>query len=185
PDGSVQYGAILLDTDPYQRLNGYGWRDGFAYFRRAVEAADGRFRYTGQIDARASEVLRALIAFNRGFGIDTVIVLPPLAAELYRTVQAVPSQRDYFSRLERETVRIGAEGGAEVHVLHDLARLGVDDRQTIDGVHGDELAFLALTRHLTRAGSILARHIDAAALERLYQHMQDPANRPHFNLIAR
>ena len=185
PDGSLQYGGFLRNTDPYYDLDGYGWRNQFAYYGRAIREISGRFSHTGPLNPYALDTLRRILGLNREEGVETIILLAPLAAALYQAVEETPPQRGYFARFEAALAEIADAHGAEFHNLHDLSQLGVDDSQTIDGVHGDEVAYLAVVRHMVQAGRALARHIDLDALEALYQRMKDPANRTDPHLITR
>ena len=185
PDGSVQYGGFLLGTDPYYDLDRYGFRNGFTYYGRAIREETGRFGYAGPLSARALVALDRVLSLNRKWDVDTILLLPPLAHALYRAVVETPSQRDYFDRFEAALAARADAAGVELFVLHDLAVLGIEDAHTIDGVHGDELAYLALTDRMAEDGATLARHIDRAALAVLLARMRDPANRIGPHRIAR
>jgi hypothetical protein len=184
PDGSVQYGGILRGTDPYYHIDGLGWQRGFAYFERQIRDQLGRFSYTGPISSSGVETLRRILELCREQDVAVLLVLPPLAHHLYRVIQDTRTQRDYFARVEEAVAATATPAMVEVHNFHDLGSLGVSDRQTIDGVHGDEIAYLALVAQLALRGGTLRRFVDVDGVAALRARMQDPANRLDLHRIA-
>ena len=185
PDGSHQYGIHLLDLDRYFHLQGYGVQDDFRYFTAQLSGHRGRFSYTGAVNPQTSGLLRKIVEMNKRNGVATIFVLPPMAGKVYAFARSVEGQRRYFSLVENEVQRLGGELNVEVHNLHDLAKLGVPDTQTIDGIHADEIGYLAVTSRILRDGASLSKFVDRGAFDRLESRMRDPANRPNFHLVAR
>lgn len=185
PDGSTQYGRILRNADPYFNLHGYGYRNGFRYYIRAVQQQTGRFRYTGPLAATRMARLDAILDLNRRHKITTILVLAPFPEKLYQAIERSDPQRDYFTRFERAIEAAARRHGAEFFEFHNLARLGVDDSQTIDDVHADEFAYLNAVYRMLESGSVLKSIVDRAAVAALLAKVSNAANRPHVNQIAR
>jgi hypothetical protein len=146
PDGSYQYGAIMLGKAPLYDRAQMGHRYGFRHERDQVRNVAGRFGYTGEASARAAETLRRIVRLHKDAGIELILFFPPVAHAVYVEIQSVPAQRDYFARVTALTRSIAAQGGIAFHEFLDYAKLGVSDTQTIDGIHADEVGSLAQLR---------------------------------------
>jgi hypothetical protein len=185
PDGSVQYGRILRNADPYYDLYKYGYRNGFQYYIRAVREVRGRFGYVGPLFSERISKLDAILELNREAGVQTILVLPPFASALYKAIEETPAQREFFGRFVASIEHAAQRASAEFFNFHDLAALGVDDSQTIDGVHADEVAYLTMVKAIADRDAKLKRLVDVAEIAKRQGFYADPANRPHYNLIAR
>jgi hypothetical protein len=162
PDGSRQYGEQLILRQPYFDQAGFGWRNDFRYYREKVRSISDRFAYVGPLSDQAEANLRTVIRLCREQGVGLVLFLPPLAHAVWQEIQDVPAQRDYFARFEAATTRIAAEEGVELFNMHDLAGLGMSDRQTIDDIHVDEPSTAAALLRMANESAVLQAVIPAA-----------------------
>jgi hypothetical protein len=185
PDGSVQYGGILRNADPYHDLYKYGYRNGFQYYIRAVRDVRGRFGYTGPVAPEAISSLDALLELNKRSGVATILVLPPFAHALYKAIEETPQQKDFVRRFTESIEQAAKRHSVEFFDFQDLADLGVDDAQTIDGVHADEFAYLTMVKAIAHGSSALKRVVDVQDIDKRQAYFTNPAHRPHRNLIAR
>jgi hypothetical protein len=159
PDGSYQYGAVLLGKSPLYEQAAMDFRHGFEHDRDQVRRVAGRFGYVGAPSARAADTLRRIVRLNREAGVDLILFFPPLAHAVHDEIEAMPAQREYFSRIAALTRDITAESDIEFHDFEDYATLGIDDSQTIDGIHVDEIGSLAELRAMAHGGGALSRMV--------------------------
>jgi hypothetical protein len=183
-DGSFQYGSIILGRDPLQDLSAAGFRNGFAYYRNSVRNASGRFGYTGPVGGNRLDDLRRFLALSRANGVEVVLTFQPVAAAVWREIEATPAQRAWFAELTAAARRVAEEAGVELFAFHDLAELGVSDAHTIDDIHVDEVATVAVMDELARRSAVLGRLLGAEGKARLAAlRRAGPANGTH--LVAR
>lgn len=185
PDGSYQYGRFLAKSDPYYDLHGYGYRNGFRYFRSYVQTAKGRFKYHGLPREKEIEDVRKLVRTVTAANIDLIFVLTPIVRPVYRDIKKNPEWAAFFQRYFEIVADVSKEYGVEFYNFTEMDDLGVTDAQTIDALHGDETTYLEMMYKIATSSPTLAKHIDVEALAALYEKMQNPDNRPHANLIAR
>ncbi len=183
PDGSFQYGNILMNMEKRYYQAGYGWQDDFKYFRNEVSASRGRFAYTGTFDAGPSDTLRAVLSSLKEAGVVVIVVLPPFPTGLIDEIKRTPMQREFFAQFERKTEEISREMGAEFHNCHDLGKLGISDRQTIDGLHVDEISTAALMLDLVPRSPSLSTLLSSSGMEELRRRLADRASWPHQNIL--
>lgn len=174
PDGSRQYGEQLILRQPYFDEAGFGWRNGFRYYREKVRTVSDRFAYVGPLSDQAEAGLRTVIRLCREQGVGLVLFLPSFSHAVWQEIQEVPAQRDYFARFEAATARIAAEEGVELFDLHDLAGLGMSDRQTIDDIHVDEPSTAAALLRMAEHSQVLKAVIPAADRAALQERLAHP-----------
>jgi hypothetical protein len=175
PDGSYQYGAILLDRYPYYNQAKMGYRHGFKHSRDQVRRKVGRFEYTGEPSAKAVELLRQIIRYHQEQSVGLILIFPPLAHAVYSAAQETPAQRRYFTAIETLMRTVAADYGVEFFNYRDYATLGVADRQSIDGIHIDEIGSLHLMRDLAKKSGTLRRVLSPdtrAAMDRIAQRVK-------------
>ncbi|CAA6605833.1 hypothetical protein MTBLM1_70049 [Rhodospirillaceae bacterium LM-1] len=183
PDGSFQYGDILLNIEKRYHIAGYGWQDDFKYYRNEVRANRGRFAYTGTFDAGPSETFRAVLSRLKEAGVIVIVVMPPFPAGLINEINQTPNQREFFAQLERKTEEICREMGAEFFNYHDLDKLGISDRQTIDALHVDEISTATLMLDMVPQSPSLRTHLSSSGMEDLRRRLADRASWTHQNIL--
>lgn len=171
PDGSYQYGALLIGRDPYYDLQRFGYANGFAYFLSSVHRHRGRFQYTGKLAPGALDVLRRILALNHANGVNTILFLPPFASAIYQALRADARQAAYIQGVEDAVEKAAVAAGVEFFNFHDLAWLVPDDEHTKDGIHADEIGYLVLTDRIAREGRILRQYVDITALAALTERV--------------
>lgn len=167
PDGSYQYGNILLDKNTFYDMARSGSRYGYEYLVNHVRSLKGRFSYVGEPADSQIATLRDFVDYHRRNGVEIILFFPPLAPTLYRAVQETPEQRAYFAKVDAAVRRLAAESGVPFFNFHDLTALGLGDEHALDGVHVDEIASLAVIRAMAAGSPALSRLFDDAAHERL------------------
>ena len=125
PDGSDQYGNLILGLGGYDPRTTHDMD--FIFYRQAIERNKDRFSYSGPVAGKAVENLRAILSEARQRGVRAVVVLSPYPHAVWEEIQASPNHRRFHADVEAAVSRVTAETGAELHVTHDLAELGLDD----------------------------------------------------------
>lgn len=173
PDGSFQYGYMFLDLIPYYRSAGYGWQDGFVYYRKQVAESRGRFRYTGRPGDEQIARLRQTLEQLRAKQVRVVVVLPPFSKAVVDEIERTPAQKAFLKEIEDVVRETAAASGAEFHNYHDLSKLGVSDEQTVDAVHADEIATARMTVELLQNSQALKALTDPDAAHLLQDRLAD------------
>jgi len=174
PDGSRQYGEELIVRQPYFDQAGFGYANGFRYYRDKIRTNTDRFSYVGPLSNTGLAALRRLIRTCQAQGVEPVLFLPPFPHAVYQEIQQSSTQRDYFARLEAAVAAVAAEEGASSFNFHDLAELSVSDRQSIDDIHVDEIATAAAFLRMRETSPGLRRLVP----DRDVAGLQDRLNRP-------
>jgi hypothetical protein len=156
PDGSYQYGDVYLGLNPLLDVLAMTFEKDFAFYTGAARQVDDRFRYIGDIAERQIEILQAILKANRAAGVETVLFLPSFPAAVWRAIQTTPVQRDYFARFTAAIARTAAAHDVEMFDYQDLAALGVSDKQTVDGLHSDEIANARLWLDMVMRSKVLS-----------------------------
>jgi len=171
-DGSYQYGDILMGRNRQMKISRMGVAEGFHYYRQQVLSNLGRFHYSDQLDSAELTLLRRTVQEAQDQGVNVVLFFPPMAAKVMEAVRDTPSQAAYFDNIEKAVSAIATEFGVEFHNFHDLGALNVSDAHTIDGIHVDEIASLAMLRKMMSASPVLASFYDQKEILRLDKMIQ-------------
>jgi len=175
-DGSYQYGDILTGRNRSMKTRHMGAAENFAFYREQASLSLGRFSYTGDIDSAEQALLREIIQQAQSRGINLVLFFPPIAAKVMEAVRNTPNQAAYFNKVRKVVSAIATEFRVEFHNFHDLGELGIADSHTIDGVHVDEIASLAMLRRMIDESPVLASLYDQKGIERLEKILEDREN---------
>ncbi|MBT4933437.1 MAG: hypothetical protein HOL66_01635 [Rhodospirillaceae bacterium] len=180
-DGSYQYGDILnaQKTPSATRRMGHG--EDFHFYRQEVIASHGRFAYTGAPDDAERDLLDKIIAEARDQDVALILFFPPMAAAVDETIRKTPAQDAYFAAVKKTVAGAAAKNGIAFNDFQDLAVLGIDDQHTLDGIHVDEIASLAMLNAMIKSNSVLAALYDQVAIdktEKLLENRQNMAG-PH------
>jgi hypothetical protein len=167
PDGSYQYGGMILNLHPNLETLALGQGRDFVGYRDAVAKNRGRFQYIGPPSARKMAALRAALELNRVHDVKTILFFPSFAGAIWDEIENNGDQRGFYSQIRDEVSAIAAEYQVELFDFQDLASLGIADRHTIDGLHSDEVANLAALIHMARESRVLARYYRPDELEKL------------------
>jgi len=167
PDGSYQYGDLILGTNPAVSALRQGYKYDFEYYKGALRKRATRFNYVGAVNPEAKEMLRRFIELGQKQGVKIVLFFPPMAEAVYREMKALPGQLDYFRRVGSAVQSVARDTGTEFFDFHNLGELGVSDEHTLDGIHVDEIASLAVIRAMIEQSSIVGPLYSKTDRERL------------------
>ncbi|MBK9705045.1 MAG: hypothetical protein IPO75_17295 [Betaproteobacteria bacterium] len=109
-----------------------------------IQMGDRRFQYAEHVSEKALLELDALLRECKARGIYVAAFLPPFAHAVFEKMQSMPKQYGYLRELEPSLRLIFNKSGFSLYDSSDLASLGASDKETIDGFHGSEKAYLRL-----------------------------------------
>ena len=157
PDGSYQYGSILLANPSKTNIMGMGYNANFRYYINETKMFRGRMKHVGVVSRQQVALLKKIINFTRSNNIKIILFFPPMASALFQTIQDLPKQRNYFDNLRKTVERAAEETGTEFYDYHNLGALGIYDRHTLDALHVDEIATLALLNAMVKKSTVLSQ----------------------------
>lgn len=160
-DGSYTWASYVADpTD--SRHEDHGFRNTLD----RIAKGNRRFEYGARVSAAALAEVDALLNDCRTRGIHVVAFLPPFANQVLRAMQARPADYGYLAGIVPGLEPLFRRHGFVLGDFSDLATLGASDRETIDGFHGSEKAYLRLLLRLAdRDDRLRARLRDPAWLQ--------------------
>jgi hypothetical protein len=123
-----------------------------------------RFEYGEQVSARALAELRAFLEECRSRGIHVVAFLPPFANAVFRKMWSMHTEYGYLRELRPRLMPAFAATGFALHDFSDLASVGASDKETIDGFHASEKAYLRLFLRMCDGDVILKDYAQDTAL---------------------
>lgn len=145
-----------------------------------IAKGNRRFEYGAHASPAAVRAVDALLQACKARGIHVVAFLPPFAHQVLMAMRARPRDYGYLSEVAPALRPVFETHGFVLEDFSDLADLGASDRETIDGFHGSEKAYLRLVMRLVeRDAKLSAFARDRAWLqERL---MKTPGDQLVFN----
>lgn len=176
PDGSYQYGDILLGKNELFNHAGMGQKNGFKFYTKAVKNNSNRFWFTGKPDRKKLEILRRILLLNKSNGVETILFLAPFAQAVYDAIQQSPTQRPYFLKFNSAVKKVAEDNSVSFFNLNNLSELGLTDDHSLDGLHVDEIASLAVVRRLVSGDKKLRKlygENGIKTLERLAKNKND------------
>ena len=166
-DGSYYYGSIM--EDPTSSLD-YQFQDTF----KRIEAGNRRFQYGKEISKEALEELEKFLKLAKERNVYVIGFLPPYAHEVYERMMAMEDKYTYILKLEGSLGPIFDAHGFGLYDFSDLATLGATDKETIDGFHGSEKAYVRLLLLMAEDNGMLGQRVDSKYLgERLNSSAND------------
>jgi hypothetical protein len=142
-----------------------------------IAKGDRRFEYGKHVSQRALTEVEALLTECRTRRIHVVAFLPPFAHRIYSAMRGRDDDYGYLVELEPALRQVFERSGFRLHDFSDLAWVGASDRETIDGFHGSEKAYLRLLlkmiehddalRTVARDADELAAKLDTAIGDQL------------------
>jgi hypothetical protein len=159
-DGSYLYAEAARDiTQP-------GHRDyQFSESLGRIAAGKGRFVYGREIPPAALQELEALLDSCAERGVEVVGFLPPYAHTVWSAMEERGDDYAYLWKLPAVLRSAFKRRNFEFYDFSDLAWLGGDDSEAIDGFHGSEKTYLRALIAMLRAGSRLNHYADLSTLE--------------------
>lgn len=154
PDGSYDYGTRLINPELNEDK-------AFSQTFIKIRAGKTRFEYSEDIYPEALEITQELLQFCKANDIAVVGILPPYAPSVVGEM-ADSGKYAYIDKLPAALGSMFADYGYEVHnytLLH-----GSEDSQFIDGYHGADRVYAALTLDLATRSGILSPYIDTEKL---------------------
>jgi hypothetical protein len=159
-DGSYTWAQYV--ADPWNPNN-----DDYQFHNTLDRIAKGdrRFQYGAHVSQEALAELDAFLEDCTTRGIHVVTFLPPYAHQIYEAMMSRPENYGYLRELPDALRAVFARHTYSLHDFSDLAWLRASDRETIDGFHGSEKAYLRLLLRLIEADETLRTYtVDAASL---------------------
>ncbi|MDG2033424.1 MAG: hypothetical protein P8J29_05775 [Rhodospirillales bacterium] len=157
PDGSYQYGSILLANPLTPNIMGMGYKANFKFYINETKMFRGRMKYVGEVSRKQVDLLTKIINFTRSNDVNIILFFPPMASALFSTVQDLPKQRKYFDNIRKTVKRTARVTETEFYDFHNLGNLGIYDRHTLDALHVDEIATLAVLDAMVTKSKVLGQ----------------------------
>ena len=156
PDGSYQYGNILLANLSTQNVMGMGYKANFKFYVDETTLSRGRMKYVGQVSKQQVDLIKKIINFTRSNNVKIILFFPPMASALFQTIQSLPKQRSYFDNIRKSVKLAAKDTDVEFYDYHNLGTLGISDYHTLDALHVDEIATLAVLEAMVAKSLVLA-----------------------------
>jgi hypothetical protein len=148
---------------------------GFSNTHDRIAKGNRRFEHGEKASEASLRETGLLLEACKARGIHVVGFLPPFAHVILEEMLSRPKDYGYLRELKPKLDSIFARAGFPLRDFSDLAALGASDRETVDGYHGSEKAYLRLFIHLAEADSSLrAWALPIARLEELLARSGNP-----------
>jgi hypothetical protein len=149
-DGSYTWASYVADpANP--RHEDHGFRNTLD----RIAKGNRRFEYGEQVSDAALQEVDALLRDCKARGIHVVAFLPPFAHTVLRSMRERSADYGYLAGIMPGLRPIFLRHGFVLEDYSDLAGLGATDRETIDGFHGSEKAYLRLLLRLSESDALL------------------------------
>jgi hypothetical protein len=150
-DGSYHWGQHITDPEHVQ------YRDvDFRLTLDRIAKGNGRFQYARHLTEANAAELERFLADCHARGIYVIGFLPPFAHAIYEKMRSMPEQYGYLAEVPVRGKQIFERYGYQLFDFSDLATVGATDKETIDGFHGTEKAYLRLFLQMVQADPTLA-----------------------------
>ena len=157
-DGSFLY-------RPDDSSNPHPWDADFKVSFSHIDAGDSHYVHGGTVSPAALRELELLLDECHARGIHVIGFLPPFAHAVWAKMMARENDYGYLLQLEGALRPLLESRGGEFYDFSDLATLGADDTEAVDGHHGSDKAYLRIVIAMLKAGSQLAEFANASELE--------------------
>ena len=158
-DGSYRYGKFLKLPHASTSLD-FGYRNTF----RVIEKGVDRFEFNNEVSEAAVQELSLFLSECKERNIEVIAFLPPYAHAIYDKLKSTGKHR-YIFALPDVLRPVFQKYAFDFHDFSDLLSLGMDDRETVDGFHADEKAYLALLLLMAKSNPNLNQFMDSDRLE--------------------
>lgn len=160
-DGSYTWASYVADPAS-PRHEDHGFRNTLD----RIAKGNRRFEYGAQVSEAALQEVDALLRDCKARGIHVVAFLPPFAHAVLQAMKARAADYAYLAGIQPALQTLFQRHGFVIEDYSDLAQLGATDRETIDGFHGSEKAYLRLLLKLAEADAPLRAYLrDPAGLQ--------------------
>lgn len=157
-DGSYLYGKLIADP---KSSNDYYFGDTSG----RIDRGDRMFEWSKDVSQPAADEIEMFLSQCKKRGIYVIGFLPPFPHAMYHKMQRLGEKYEYIFKLE-ETLRPLFEArGYSLYNFSDLAELGGNDRETLDGFHCSEKAYLRLFIRLVENELLLKEYADIEYLK--------------------
>lgn len=149
-DGSYTWAQYV--ADPWNPKN-----EDYEFRNTLDRIANGyrRFEYGEHVSEAAVAELEKFLEDCKSRGIYVAAFPPPFAHLIYAKLRSMPVEYGYLRELEPWLRPVFAKFGYSLLDFSDLAAVGASDRETIDGFHGSEKAYVRLFLNMIENDPIL------------------------------
>lgn len=161
-DGSYLYGKLIgseQETDNYQ----------FETTLKRIEKKSKIFASSVGINEDAVKELESFLNLCAEKKIHLVTFLPPYAHKVIERFAKEAGDYPHIFKLHERLNPLFESRGLFLFDYTDIATLGCNDYETIDGFHGSEPCYLKIIHKMALKDNILAQHLDMARTEQLLQ----------------
>lgn len=158
-DGSYLYGRHILSKDDKY---GYSFND----TKKRIKKQRSRFKHS-HINPKALIEFENILTFCAESNIHLITFLPPYSNEIYNELNQQAEQYPYIFKLQETLSPLCKKYGSSIYDFSDLADLGANDFETIDGFHGSETAYLKMIKILSTNEPKLAEKINIQKINHL------------------
>jgi len=157
-DGSYHYGKIT--EDPTSSPD-YQFKDTLG----RIATGTRRFQYSADVSQESVQELATFLQQAKERNITVIGFLPPYAHVVYETMMSMGEKYAYIRNLNEVLQPVFQKNEFDLYDFSDLAELGASDKETIDGFHGSEKAYLRLFLLMASDNEVLKQHVDVEYLE--------------------
>ena len=164
-DGSYRDQKYI--RDPFNPKNkDYQFRNTFD----RIAKGDRRFEYGETVSDGAVKVLERFLKRCKEKGVHVIGFLPPYPHVVYEKMISMPEYR-YLSQLAPRLSPLFRDYGFDFYDFSDMARFGASDRETLDGLHGSEKAYLRVFIVMAESSRVLQNYSrDLSSLKNILRH---------------
>ncbi len=138
----------------------------FAGILKRVHHGVNRFEYSKDISKDNIEEVHKFLSLCNQRKIYVIGILPPYAHEVYLKMKSMGDKYGYLHKINPALEPLFKKYGFDYYDFSDIISLGSDDRETIDGYHGSEKAYLRLFIKIAENNQVLKKYTDIPYLKK-------------------
>lgn len=150
PDGSMSYGNRPIDDDDF--------KSGFSKSLRYIRGGNSRFKYGDSIDGEADKGILEILSFCRKNNIVLVGFLPPFPNTVVTELKS--GNHQYIWEIHDLLEPLFNLYGYEIFDFTDASKLGIHDKDFIDGFHGGTDAYQRILSEIKNSSKEFNRLIN-------------------------
>lgn len=165
-DGSYHYSKFIKNP---QSNPDYQFKDTFERINNGVR----RFQYSNEVSEKATVELEKFLQKAKERNIHIIGFLPPYAHAVYEKMMSMGDKYGYILKIKDSLDPAFKKYEFKFYDFSDINSIGSNDKETIDGFHGTEKAYLRLFLLMLEKDKTLKQVADKTYLEKMLENTKN------------
>lgn len=166
-DGSYYYTKTISGTEK-------NYDENFQVSLKNIEKNGARFEYADRIHPLHLKNFLDLITYIKNAGSKVILFIPPVSPAVAKKMRDYSEHYRFLDELRSKLT----DNGLEYFDFHDPHILNTSDCEFIDGIHGGDVVYARILKHISDRNSGLQEQVNMPFLERAISDYQNLAMIP-------